>query len=148
MHFSRQIKDQNSGRKLKNQTNDLIFSSTFSTLFVILIFVFKNSQNSFSCGPPFDPFWFVKLRNFQQKLPISTIHHTFIESIILCIIWMWLLVCSVQVYISLYFLPLWICNFPLSLYNKSPFFVRLITQSHSILLILLFNLFLFSLHKI
>ena len=67
---------------------------------------------------------------------------------ILCIVCMWPLFCSVQGYISLYFLPLWICNFPLSLYNKSPFFVRLITQSHSILLILLFNLFLFSLHKI
>ena len=144
MHFSRQIKDHTSGRKLKTQTNDLIFSSTFSTLFVILIFVFENSQNSFSCNPPFDPFWFVKFRNFQQKLPISTIHHTFIESIILCIIWMWLLVCSVQVYISLYFLPLWICN----CLFKSPFFVRFITQSHSILLILLLNLFLSSLHKI
>ena len=30
---------------------------------------------------------------------------------------MWPLFCSVQVYISLYFLPLWICNFPLSLFN-------------------------------
>ena len=36
-----------------------------------------------------------------------------------------------------------ICNFPLSLFNKSPFFVKLITQSYSILLILLLNLFLF-----
>ena len=80
IHFSRQIIGHNSERKLKNQTNDLIFSSTFSTLFVILIFVFENSQNSFSCGRPFDPFWFVKFRNFQQKLPIWTIHHTFIES--------------------------------------------------------------------
>ena len=31
-------------------------------------------------------------------------------------------------FMSLYFLPLWICNFPLSLFNKSPFFVKLITQ--------------------
>ena len=46
-------------------------------------------------------------------------------------------------FMSLYFLPLWICNFPLSLFNKSPFFVKLITQSYSILLILLLNLFLF-----
>ena len=36
-----------------------------------------------------------------------------------------------------------ICNFPLSLFNKSPFFVKLITHSYSILLILLSNLFLF-----
>ena len=143
MHFSRQIKDQNSGRKLKNQTNDLIFSSTFSTLFVIFIFVFENNQNSFSCCPPFDPFWFVKFRNSQQKLPIWTIHHTFIESkhrevaktpcyvlflkdshFILYIVCIWPLFCSVQGYISLYFLPLWICNFPLSLFNKSPFFCQ------------------------
>ena len=61
----------------------------------------------------------------------------------LCIVCMWPLFCSVQVYISLYFLPLWICNFPLSLFNKSPFFVKLITHSYSILLILLSNLFLF-----
>ena len=33
-------------------------------------------------------------------------------------------------FMSLYFLPLWICNFPLSLFNKSPFFVKLITQSY------------------
>ena len=70
IHFYRQIKGHNSGRKLKNQTNDLIFSSTFSTLFVIFIFVFENNQNSFSCCPPFDPFWFVKFCNSQQKLPI------------------------------------------------------------------------------
>ena len=134
MHFSRQIKGHNSGRKLKNQTNDLIFSSTFSTLFVIFIFVFENSQNSFSCCPPFDPFWFVKFCNSQQKLPIWKVHHTFIESkhpevaknpcyllspkeshFILCIACMWPLFCSVQGYISLYFLPLWICNFVFSI---------------------------------
>ena len=56
---------------------------------------------------------------------------------------MWSLFCSVQVYISLYFLPLSICNFPLSLSNKNPFFVKLITKSYSILLILLLNLSLF-----
>ena len=72
MHFSRQIKGHNSGRKLKNQTNDLIFSSTFSAVFVTFIFVFENSQNLFSCGPPFDPFWSVKSRNFWQTLPIWT----------------------------------------------------------------------------
>ena len=56
---------------------------------------------------------------------------------------MWPLFCSVQVYISLYFLLLWICNFPLSLFNKRLFFVKLFTQSYSILLILLLTLFLF-----
>ena len=34
------------------------------------------------------------------------------------------LFCSVQVYISLYFLPLQICNFPLYLFYKSSFFVK------------------------
>ena len=45
--------------------------------------------------------------------------------------------------INLYFLSLQLCNFPLSLFSKSPFFVKLIAQSYSILLILLLNLFLF-----
>ena len=53
------------------------------------------------------------------------------------------LFCSVQVCVSLCFLSLWICNFPLSLFSKSPFFVKLVTQSYSILLILFLNLFLF-----
>ena len=56
------------------------FSSTFSDLFLTFIFTFENSQNSFSCGPPFGPFWFVKYLNFGQKLPIRTAHHTFLES--------------------------------------------------------------------
>ena len=45
--------------------------------------------------------------------------------------------------INLYVLSLQLCNFPLSLFSKSPFFVKLIAQSYSILLILLLNLFLF-----
>ena len=49
IHFSRQIK----GLELRKETWNLDkwphFSSTFSTLFVTLIFVFENSQNSFSC---------------------------------------------------------------------------------------------------
>ena len=50
MHFSGQIKGHNSGRKYKNWTNDLIFPSPFSTLlFITFMFVFGNSQNSFSC---------------------------------------------------------------------------------------------------
>ena len=40
------------------------FSSTFSDLFVVLISEFENTQNSFSCGPPFGPFWSVKYLNF------------------------------------------------------------------------------------
>ena len=35
---------------------------------------------SFSCGPPFDPFSSVKYLNFEQKLPIGTAYHTFLES--------------------------------------------------------------------
>ena len=55
------------------------FSSPFSALFVIFIFVFESSRNSFSCGPPFSPFWSVKYLNFGQKLQIRTTYHTFIE---------------------------------------------------------------------
>ena len=55
------------------------FSSTFS-VFVAFIFVFENGQNSFSCSPPFGPFWSVQYVNFGQKLPIRTTHHTFLES--------------------------------------------------------------------
>ena len=55
------------------------FSSTFS-VFVAFIFVFENGQNSFSCGPPFGPFWSAKYLNFRQKLPIRTARHTFVKS--------------------------------------------------------------------
>ena len=54
--------------------------STFSALTVSFIFVFENSQNSFSRGPPFGPFWSEKYLNFGQKLPIRTANHTFLES--------------------------------------------------------------------
>ena len=30
--------------------------------------------------PAFSPFWSVKYLNFGQKLPIATVHHTFLES--------------------------------------------------------------------
>ena len=49
-------------------------------LFVTFISEFENSQNSFSFGPPFDPFWSVKYINVGQKLPIRTAEHTFVES--------------------------------------------------------------------
>ena len=61
--------------KLKNFVKFLLF-----LLFVTFIFVFETSQNSFSCGPPFGPFWPVKYLNFGQKLPIQTTHHTYLES--------------------------------------------------------------------
>ena len=56
------------------------FSSTFYALFVTFIFIFGNSQNSFSCGAPFGPFWSVKYLNFGQELPIQPTYHTFLES--------------------------------------------------------------------
>ena len=46
----------------------------------MFIIEFENTQNSFSCGPSFGPFWSVKYLNFGQKLPIWTTHHTFLES--------------------------------------------------------------------
>ena len=49
-------------------------------LFVIFIFIFENGQNSFSYGTPFGLFWSVKYFNFEQKLPIRTAHHIFLES--------------------------------------------------------------------
>ena len=91
MYFFRQFKDDNTGREYgneflaevrtklqkiyffrqfkeyRNQTNDPIFSSTFSALFVMFISDFGNNQNSFSCGPPFVPFWSVKYPNLCPK---------------------------------------------------------------------------------
>ena len=43
------------------------FSSTFSALFVIFIFIFENSQNSFSYGLHFGPFWSVKYLRSGEK---------------------------------------------------------------------------------
>ena len=45
------------------------FSSTFFSiqLFVIFISKFENTQNSFSCGAPFGPFWSAKYLNFWQE---------------------------------------------------------------------------------
>ena len=80
MHFLGQFKDHNSGRQHGTRQMTTFFSSTFSALFVISIFVFENSQNSFSCGTPFGPFWSVKFVNFVQKLPFRTAHHIFLGS--------------------------------------------------------------------
>ena len=51
-----------------------------SKIIVTFILVFENSQNSFSCGPSFGPFWSVEYLNLEQNLPIWTVHHTFLES--------------------------------------------------------------------
>ena len=55
MHFFGQLSTIN-----RKETWELVksfhFSCTFSTLFVRFIFIFGNSQNSFSCGPHFGPF--------------------------------------------------------------------------------------------
>ena len=67
-------------RNMENKQIITFFSSTFSVLFVIFIFVFENSQNSFSCSFPFGSFWSVRYLNLGQKLPIRTTNHTFIES--------------------------------------------------------------------
>ena len=67
MHFFRQFKDYKSRRDNGNKTNDPIFSSTFSDLAVILISEFENTENSFSCGAPFGPFWSIKYLNFWPK---------------------------------------------------------------------------------
>ena len=48
MHFFGQFKEEN----METRQMIAVFSSTFSALFVIFIFVFENSQNSFSCSPP------------------------------------------------------------------------------------------------
>ena len=49
-------------------------------IFITFIFIFLHGQNSFSYGLPFGLFWSVKYFNFEQKLPIRTAHHIFIES--------------------------------------------------------------------
>ena len=51
----------------------------FFLLSVTFIFIFENGQNSFSCGPLFGLLWSVKYLNFEQKLPIKTAHHIFLE---------------------------------------------------------------------
>ena len=57
---------------------------TRQKLFLTLIFIFENDQNSFSPPPPLpiSPLWsiVVKYFNFEQKLPIGTVHHIFLES--------------------------------------------------------------------
>ena len=114
--------------KLRAITQEGNLKTRQMTSFFIYFFYsvcIENSQNSFSSGLPFHPFWSVKSRKFQQKLPIWTTHHTFIKSI-LYIAHIWSLFCSVQVYLSLYFLPLQVCNFLLSLFYKNRFLSSLL----------------------
>ena len=82
MDFFGQFTDHNSGRKYGNQTNDPIFSSTFfrSNCLEHSFLNLNIVKIHFDVVPPFGPFWSVKYLNFGQKLPIQTIHHTFIES--------------------------------------------------------------------
>ena len=55
--------------------------STFSAQTVAFIFIFENSQNSFTCGSPsYGLLWSVKYLNFGEKLSIRTVHHAFLES--------------------------------------------------------------------
>ena len=57
------------------------FLSTFSALTVCNIhFYIWKWPKSFSCSPPFGLSWYVKYLNFEQKLPIWTAHHIFLES--------------------------------------------------------------------
>ena len=65
--FFKQFKNHNSGREHVNQTNDPIFSFTFSDLTVTFVSEFENTQSSFSCGAPFGPFWSVKYLSFWPK---------------------------------------------------------------------------------
>ena len=55
------------------------FSSTVYAVCNIHFYIWK-SQNPFTFGPPFGPFWSVKYLNFGQKSPIQSTHHTFLES--------------------------------------------------------------------
>ena len=67
-------------RILITNINHEFVLSTFSTLTVCNILAFENSQNLFSCGPPFGPFCSAKYLNIEQKLLIRTVYHTFLES--------------------------------------------------------------------
>ena len=50
----------------------MIFLHSFLYLKIVEIY--------FPVAPSFGPFWSVKYFNFEQKLPIRTAHHTFLES--------------------------------------------------------------------
>ena len=63
MHFFRQFKDHNPQRE--HETRKM--TPFFIYLFVTFISEFENTQNSFSCGPPFGQLWSVKYLNFWPK---------------------------------------------------------------------------------
>ena len=80
MHIFRNLRTITQEKNMETTQMISFSSSTFSALFVTFIFVFENSQNSFSCGPHFGPFWSTKYLNLRQKLSILTAYHTFLES--------------------------------------------------------------------
>ena len=61
MYFFRHFKNHNLG---KEHFFHLLFPIY---LFVTFISEFENTQNSFSFGPPYGPFWSVKYLNFWPK---------------------------------------------------------------------------------
>ena len=67
------------GTLITNINHEFVLS-TFCTLTVCSILAFENSQNLFSCVPPFGPFWSVKYLNIEKNLLIWTVYHTFLES--------------------------------------------------------------------
>ena len=52
------------GKKETRQITPFIHLLFEFWLFLIFILVFEKHQNSFSCGPPFCPFWSAKYLNF------------------------------------------------------------------------------------
>ena len=52
---------------MKTRQTTPFFPSIFYALFVTFIFIFENSQNSFSFGPRFGLLWSVKYLNFWAK---------------------------------------------------------------------------------
>ena len=78
MQFFHNLRTITQERNMETRKMTQFFHLLFPLiLFVTLIFVSEKSKNSFSCGPPFDPFLFVKYLNFGQKLPNGTAHILF-----------------------------------------------------------------------
>ena len=78
----------------------------------MFIFEFENTQNSFSCGLSFGPFWSVKYLNFGQELPIWTAHHIFWKVETLRLLKIHVMFCSLRDAKKRYHLmdyrPLWV----------------------------------------
>ena len=64
IHYFGQFKDHIWKEKSKLDKWPYFFIFVLSSkLFFIISFIFENCQNSFSLGPPFDPFWSAKHLN-------------------------------------------------------------------------------------